>query len=114
MQNCLIFHFYQVHQHIVNLSPDLSEITIDENIYGLGDHIAVYSILSQENICGCITAISYQEIIIRTNLQIRISILIGHIKSGRVIISKDLEALENSEAMRMNMELSVLLKAGDI
>lgn len=49
----------------MRVSGDLSELYIGNEIYTMGDWVVVFSVLSQENISGMITAISHREIVVR-------------------------------------------------
>lgn len=80
----------------VRLSGDLSELFIGEESYCTGDLCTVFSVLSQENICGIITALSHRELIVRTATGVRFNVLIGQIRSGRVVLSKDRDTAENA------------------
>ncbi len=93
----------------MHLSGDLSELIIGNNIYGMGDTVAVFSVYSQENICGIITSLSHREIIVRTGSGSRFAILVGQIRAGRVTISKHSETIENSHIFRAAAEMDSIL-----
>ena len=80
----------------MKLSGDLSELFIGEESFSMGDMVVVFSVLSQENISGIITALSHKELVIRTGSGSRFSVLVGQIRSGRVTLSKDAEMVENA------------------
>ena len=50
----------------------------------------------QENICGIITALSHRELVVRTATGVRFNVLVGQLRTGRVILSKDRDTAENA------------------
>lgn len=93
----------------VRLSGDLSELFIDNNIYGMGDKVVVFSTYSQENICGIITELSHREIVVRAGTGARFAVLVGQIRAGRVTISKDEETIANAHIFRAAEEIDSIL-----
>lgn len=50
----------------------------------------------QENICGIITALSHRELVVRTATGSRFNVLVGQIRTGRVVLSKDRDTAANA------------------
>lgn len=80
----------------IRLSGDLSEIYIGDEAFTAGDLVVVFSVLSQENIHGIITAITPRDLIVRTPTGARVKILTGQLRTGRVSLTRDRDTLENS------------------
>lgn len=95
----------------VKISGDLSELYIGEEIFGMGDMVLVFSVLSQENISGIITALSHKEIVIRTGTGARFSVLVGQIRTGRVSLSKDREMMENATVFKAAAEMDHVMNS---
>lgn len=88
----------------VSLNGDYSELTVGSDVYTIGECVNVFSVLSQETLSGVITAISHAEIIVRlgaanTSGGARVSFTLGHLKSGRVVLSKDNDTAEQNELL---------------
>uniref|UniRef100_A0A7S3GR95 Uncharacterized protein n=1 Tax=Spumella elongata TaxID=89044 RepID=A0A7S3GR95_9STRA len=89
----------------VRLSGDLSELFIGDDSYSTGDLCTVFSVLSQENICGIITALSHRELVVRTATGVRFNVLVGQLRTGRVILSKDRDTAENAVVFQTAAEM---------
>ncbi len=85
----------------MTLSADLSELRVGSESFSVGDAIVVFSALSQEHLCGVVCALSAHEAIVRTGTGARFSFLVSQVRTGRVTLSRDAEAAENIESMRV-------------
>ncbi len=56
----------------------------------------LWPLFQQENICGIITALSHRELVVRTATGVRFNVLVGQLRTGRVILSKDRDTAENA------------------
>ena len=57
----LIFPFFLQSKALeVKMSSDLSQFSIGEELFGIGDMVVVFSVISQESFSGVITAISHR------------------------------------------------------
>ncbi len=90
----------------VTLGADLSEFRIGSEVFSVGDMVAAFSALSQETLCGAVTAISQREVVVRTGGGARFSFLLSQLRNGRVTLSKDREAVQNLDAMRIALQQS--------
>ena len=50
----------------------------------------------QENICGIITALSHKDVVVRTATGSRFTVLVGQIRTGRVVLSRDRDTAANA------------------
>jgi hypothetical protein len=80
---------------------------VGDESYSAGDLVVVFSTLSQENISGIITALTHSEIVIRTPTGPRFRVLVGQLRSGRVVLSKDNETLNNAVMFRTAAEMQL-------
>jgi hypothetical protein len=67
----------------------------------------VFSTLSQENISGIVTSLTASEIVVRTPTGPRFRVLVGQLRSGRVVLSKDKETLNNAVIFRTAAEMQL-------
>mmetsp|Transcript_46606 Transcript_46606/g.92352 ORF Transcript_46606/g.92352 Transcript_46606/m.92352 type:complete len:316 (-) Transcript_46606:71-1018(-) len=92
----------------VRISGDLSELYVCDETYGAGDLVVVFSVLSQESFQGIITALSHQEIVVRSPTGARLKVLVGQIRCGRVVLSKDKETMENALIFKTAAEMQAV------
>lgn len=89
----------------VKIRDDFTEFSVDEERYTLGDHVALYSLATEQSLVGVITAISFRDVVLRSGAGVRFSFLIGQLRTGRVSVSHDKESMENAELVRMAVEM---------
>ncbi|KAJ1442954.1 hypothetical protein B484DRAFT_441840 [Ochromonadaceae sp. CCMP2298] len=92
----------------VRLSGDLAELYVGDETYAMGDMVVVFSVLSQENISGILTALSHREMVVRTGSGARFSVLVGQLRSGRVTVSKDKESIDNALIFRAAADMEAV------
>lgn len=95
----------------VQIDASLNDFKIGKEIYSIGDLVIVFSVSSQENISGVITAISHRELIVRTSNGSRFAFLIGQIRTGRISISKDINTISNAEAVKAAVEMNEIYES---
>ena len=88
----------------MSINSDYSEITVGSDVFTIGEYVNVFSVLSQETLSGVITAIAHNEIIVRLGTAgntagSRVSFTLAHLKSGRVVLSRDTETIEQNELL---------------
>ena len=84
----------------MSLSEDLGEVRVGGEAFAVGDAVCVFSALSQETLSGIITALSTAEVVVRVGGGARFSFLVSQLRSGRVTLSRDAEALQAINTMR--------------
>lgn len=92
----------------VRISGDLSELYVCGETYTTGDLVVVFSVLSQESFQGIITALNHQEMVVRAPTGARLKVLVGQIRNGRVVLSKDKETMENAVIFRTAAEMQAV------
>jgi hypothetical protein len=73
------------------VSRDYSELTIGGEIYTLGSGIKVFSVLSQESFEGIVSAITDNEVVVRTYVGPRFCFSLAQVQTGRVLVSRHQE-----------------------
>lgn len=80
----------------MRISGDLAEIYVGDEAFAPGDLVVVFSVLSQENVSGIVTALTHRDLVVRTPTGSRFRVLVGQLRTGRVVLSKDRETVQNA------------------